>query len=271
MKDQTKHYDDILSEASLIDAMAEICPMPRLSVHTVIDSTNAEAKRILLSNETSPTLVVAEQQTAGRGRMGRSFYSPMQTGAYFSVAYVTDGTPESVVTLTGAVAVAVMRAIRRLTGIQTKIKWVNDLYLDDKKVCGILAESIFGAFSDGLQRVVIGIGINLHTCDFPDELKGKAGALGAPTLTRAALIAAVWQELLPMLNAPEDRSWLADYRSYSYVLGKKIGWVEKGERHVGFADAIDADGALIVHDEKGNATRLFTGEISLFDYQSAER
>ena len=262
--DRTERCEDILSEERLLEAMGGFSPVPRLSVHPTIDSTNAEAKRILLSNEIAPTLVVAEQQTAGRGRMGRSFYSPSQTGAYFSVAFVTSKPPESVVTLTGAAAVAVMRAIRRLSGVQPQIKWVNDLYIDDKKVCGILAESVFGAWNDRLQRIVIGIGINLHTCDFPEELMGKAGSLDIPSLTRSALIAAVWQELFPMLQSPEDRTWLNDYRACSNVLGKRIRWVENGEYRGGFAEEIDRDGALIVRDEKGRLVRLFTGEISLF-------
>lgn len=269
MNDQTERHEDILNEATLVQAMADGCPAPRLSFHTVIDSTNAEAKRILLADETAPTLVVAEQQTAGRGRMGRSFYSPAQTGAYFSVAYVTPKPPESVVTVTGATAVAVMRAIRRLSGVQTKIKWVNDLYLDNKKVCGILAESIYGAWNDGLFRLIIGIGINLNTCDFPGELLGKAGSLHLASVTRAELIAAVWQELMPMLESLEDRSWLDDYRIHSTVLHQRIGWVENDQKHVGYAEEIDDDGALLVRDERGNRFRLFTGEISLITDPSA--
>ena len=261
--DQTKRYDDILSEAGLIRAMSGSGRLPRISVYASIDSTNAEAKRILLSGETQPTLVVAEHQTAGRGRMGRSFYSPAHTGAYFSVAYTTQKPPESVVTLTGATAVAVMRAIYRLCGIRVGIKWVNDLYLDGKKICGILAESMFGAWDDGRQGVVIGIGINLNTHEFPKELMEKAGSLDVPSLTREALIVAVWQELMPLLETPEDRSWLADYRTCSTVLGKEICWLENGEERQGFAESIDEDGALMVRDAGGGMTGLFTGEISL--------
>ena len=133
----------------------------------------------------------------------------------------------------------------------------------NKKVCGILAESIFGAWDDGLQRVVIGIGINLHTRDFPDELLGKAGSIDAPALTRAELIAGVWQELMPLLEAPSNRSWLADYRAYSAVLHKNVGWIEGGVHHVGFVDAIDEDGALLIKATDGTLVRLFSGEISL--------
>lgn len=264
MKDQTECFEDVLNEISLLDAIGKETQIPRVTVHRVIDSTNAEAKRMLLDGETSPILVVAESQTAGRGRMGRSFYSPDKTGAYFSIAYVAEGAPESAVTITGAASVAVMCAIRRLTGIQTRIKWVNDLYLNDRKVCGILAESILGAWEDGRPRIVIGIGINLHTRSFPKELVGKAGSLEAPKLSRAELIAAVWRELAPMLTSIEDRSWLSDYRTHSTVLGKRVGWIEGEARRVGFAEAIDENGALIVLDETGERVRLFTGEISLF-------
>ena len=263
MKDLTQRCDDILSEAKLLDAMARFSEPPNVVFHSVIDSTNAEAKRILLSGEVAPTIVVAEQQTAGRGRMGRSFYSPAQTGAYFSIAFATQKPPANVVTLTGAASVAVMRAIRRLSGVQTQIKWVNDLYLENKKVCGILAESLFGAWNDGLQRVIIGIGINLHTQVFPEELLKKAGSLNLPAVTRADLIASVWQELMPMLENLEDRSWLNDYRFCSNVLNRTIQWVDGGVCHSGVAEAIDDDGALIVRDESGVLVRLFSGEISL--------
>ena len=249
---------------ALIDVLGAQFNGITVRVFDEIDSTNTEAKRMALDGFSGEALLVAHSQTAGRGRMGRSFYSPAHTGAYFSVAYVTPEPLDSVVTLTGATAVAVMRAIRRLCGIQVGIKWVNDLYLNEKKVCGILAESLFGAWDDGRQGVVIGIGINLNTHDFPNELLKKAGSLDVPTLTREALIAAVWQELMPLLEAPKERSWLADYRACSTVLGKRIKWIENGEERVGSAESIDDDGALMVRDASGQLLRLFTGEISLF-------
>ena len=263
MKDERSN-PDVLTPATLTAALGKAEPMPRLFVHEVLDSTNAEAKRLLLSGETHPMLVVAERQTAGRGRMGREFYSPAQTGAYFSVAYVTDAPLSNAVTLTSAAAVAVMRAVRSLCGIQTSIKWVNDLYLDGRKICGILAESLIGMNGDGRGRLIIGIGVNLRTRAFPTALSGKAGSLGDENITRAALIAEVWRELSPFLRDPDDCSWLDDYRRHSAVLGKRIRWEQASHAETGIAVGIDADGALEVEREGDELVRLATGEISVF-------
>lgn len=233
---------------------------PRLCVFGEIDSTNNEAKRMCASGEKSPTLIVAESQTAGRGRLGRSFYSPAESGVYFSILFPSLAPLKSAVSVTGAAAVAVMRAIRTLTGKQTAIKWVNDLYLDGKKVCGILAEAV--SVQDGIQHLVVGIGINLSTSVFPAELHDKAGSLGA-TVPRAALIAAVWRELRPFLLDPDSREWLDDYRAHSCVIGKPIVWSCGSETHEGIALGINDNGELLVQSPDSPPETLRTGEISV--------
>ena len=107
-----------------------------------LDSTNTEAKRLALGGGNAPAVIAAESQTAGRGRMGRSFYSPLQTGAYFSFLYQPSAGLDVAVSVTSAVSVAVAEAILALCGVQCEIKWVNDLYCNGKKVCGILCESV---------------------------------------------------------------------------------------------------------------------------------
>ena len=159
--------------------------------------------------------------------MGRSFYSPEKTGVYFSILQTVTKPLQSAVSLTGAAAVAVMRAIRAQTGRQCQIKWVNDLYLDGKKVCGILAEALSG-LEEGTQQVILGIGVNLCTEEFPEELIDKAGSLHGRETTRVDLIASIWRELSPFLQNFEDRSWLPDYRAYSMVIGKEITWLRGG-------------------------------------------
>ena len=135
---------DHLTQHSLLQALQAEGMGDRLSAVYLeeVDSTNLEAKRRILAGSLEASLVVADRQSAGRGRMGRSFYSPRGSGVYCTLALEANMPMERAVSLTGAAAVAVMRAIRRLTGVQTSIKWVNDLYLDEKKVCGILAESL---------------------------------------------------------------------------------------------------------------------------------
>ncbi len=231
-----------------------------ISVFEELDSTNTEAKRRVSEGVRSPGLIVAHRQTAGRGRMGRSFFSPAATGAYFTLYWSTESSMEEAVTVTGAASVAVMRAIRRLTGKTPDIKWVNDLYLDGRKLAGILAESVL---TEAGATLILGIGINLTTSEFPEELQEIAGSLGAEELSVPTLIAAVVEELMPFIKEPSDHSWLEDYRKHSCVLGREITWIREGESYRGVAEGIDESGALLVRDREGKRQRLFTGEITL--------
>ncbi len=247
---------NLIQEAGLLQAAL---PEVAVRAHACIDSTNSEAKRVAQAEGISPALIFADTQTNGRGRMGRSFFSPAQVGAYFSILYTPEKGLASVVSVTSAAAVAVMRAIRETCGIQTEIKWVNDLYYEGRKVCGILCESLT---LEGKPYVIVGIGINLTTADFPTELREKAGALGT-ACERGKLIAAVYRALEPYLTAPDRRDWLDDYRMHSAVIGKAVTWVQEGVTEQGIALGIDADGGLEVQTADGKKQTLRTGEITL--------
>ncbi len=233
---------------------------PACRVFQVLDSTNNEARRMSADGFSGTAILVAAEQTAGRGRMGRRFYSPTATGAYFSILYTPKVPLCDAVRVTSAASVSVMRAIRVVSGRQTQIKWVNDLYLDGKKVCGILTEAVTG--ESGTQ-IIVGIGINLSTEHFPAELAGIAGSVGADSVSPLAMVTAVWRELEPYLQNPEDASWLEDYRAHSCVIGRAITWRRGDEVIEGQALAIDESGALLVRREGGAEERLHTGEISL--------
>ena len=244
---------------ALIEALGAQFDGVLVHVFDEIDSTNTEAKRMASGGFLGDALLVAHRQTAGRGRMGRSFYSPNGTGAYFSILHTLHAPLCDAVAITSAASVAVMRAIRALTGIQTQIKWVNDLYYNEKKVCGILTEAV----SAGKHtHVIVGIGINLDTADFPEELSGIAGSLNAK-IDPAALIAKLYGEIAHYLQDPSSREWLDDYRAHSMVLGRRVTWIEAERARTGVAEAIDGDGALLIRDEKNDLVRLHTGEISL--------
>lgn len=251
---------DTPSARALYLSLKERVPCPTVHVHECIDSTNTEAKRLAAQGIEGDVLIVAQRQTDGRGRLGRSFHSPEGTGAYFSLLYTPPVPMDIAVTVTCAASVAVMRAVRALTGKQTGIKWVNDLYLDEKKVCGILCESVC---VDGTVRVVIGIGINIDTSFAGTELEEIAGSLASPSLDAGTLIARVLEELYPLLRAPEERAWLEDYRAASTVLSRRVRFTERGETREGVAVAIDADGALTVRTDDGEDHRLFSGEITV--------
>ncbi len=254
-----QNFTDSISEQSLRLALGELSRGLSVCLFDELDSTNTEAKRQAVAGVKN-ALVVARCQNAGRGRMGRSFYSPPESGVYFSLLLSVEKGLESSVFLTSAASVAVMRAIRELTGKQTEIKWVNDLFWQGKKVCGILCESM--SMGDR-SSVIIGIGINLKSRDFPPELSQIAGSLGADSLSQAELIAAVCRELRSFLKDSRESSWLEDYRRHSLVLGKPVEWHEAEKSFVGVAEAILEDGALLVRDEAGEAVSLRTGEISL--------
>lgn len=244
---------------ALIEALGAQFDGVSVHVFDEIDSTNTEAKRMVSGGFLGDALLVAHSQTAGRGRMGRSFYSPNGTGAYFSILHTLRAPLCDAVAITSAASVAVMRAIRALTGIQTQIKWVNDLYYNEKKVCGILTEAVSAGEH---THVIVGIGINLDTADFPEELSGIAGSLDAK-IDPATLIAQIYGEIALYLQDPSKRDWLDDYRAHSMVLGRRVTWIEAERARTGVAEAIDGDGALLIRDEKNDLVRLHTGEISL--------
>lgn len=244
-------------------------PVP-LRVYHRIDSTNSEAKRYALGGGKVPMAFLADEQSGGRGRMGRAFYSPAHTGIYLSlllpwqVEWGSDA-----VCLTCSAAVAVHRAILRVTGISTGIKWVNDLYVGDRKVCGILAES----FHNGSARyVVIGVGVNLYTEEFPEELKQTAGSLCPedPHL-RDRLVAAILAELYTIMRDPSPKGWLETYRQHSICLGRSIVYTENGIAHAAIAEEIDDGGRLWVRCEDGHRVCLSSGEISLRVYEKNKK
>lgn len=234
--------------------------------YDIIDSTNSQAKRACLSGVSAPALFVADSQSGGRGRMGRSFFSPPKTGIYLTVLIEAPCSSEDSLKLTSAAAVAVRRAIFEITGISTKIKWVNDIYLGDKKIAGILAES-FPSPSSEKRYVALGVGINLFTEDFPDELKSIAGSLiradGSSEHLRPALAARTAELLLELLASSDLTSVMAEYRKHSAVLGKRIRFYENGTATDGIALSIDDQGALWVRKDSGGTVALSSGEISL--------
>lgn len=228
--------------------------------YPTIDSTNNECKRLIADGKDGVFLVTADEQTAGRGRQGKSFYSPAMTGIYFSLVIRPKTSLQNAVTATTAASVAVCQAIENLTDLKPKIKWVNDVYLEGKKVCGILTEAITN-FEEGIvECVIIGIGINIKTFDFPDGVDG-AGSLDIK-ISRSALIAEITNRLLNIAGG-DYQSFIDYYRSHSMVLGEKIHFIKNGVATQAIATAIDEQGGLEVELLSGEKTVLRSGEISI--------
>ncbi len=222
-------------------------PGVRVAAFQEVDSTNNVCRRFL-SEGAAACLVVAEAQNGGRGRRGRTFFSP-PGGLYMSVGL--SAAPDEL-GLTCRAAVAAAEAIRRVTGIDCGIKWVNDLYYKGKKVCGILCEQVG-------EHAVIGIGVNLIPTPLPQELRERVGFLDCGDV-REPLAAEIAGALL--CRDVSDRSFMEDYRRRSIVLGRELT-VMVGERsYTALALEIGGDGALTVLGPDGRET-LRWGEVSI--------
>lgn len=225
-----------------------------------VDSTNNYAKKLLADGENGIFLVAAAEQTSGRGRQGKSFYSPKGTGVYMSLVIHPGAPLQNAVSSTTAAAVAVCRAIEKISDKRPGIKWVNDVYLGGKKICGILTEAVTDFESATVSSVIIGIGINVSTADFPDDVE-NGGSLGAG-IGRARLIAAVCDELLKTVNDSYG-DFIDYYRSRSIVIGKEIKFAENSVWQTAAAEGIDNRGGLEIVLKSGERRTLRSGEISI--------
>ena len=236
-----------------------------ISVFECIDSTNDEAKRQWKKNITATAIFVSDKQTAGRGRRGRSFYSPGGTGIYMSLLLQPKSGLEDAVHITTATAVVVAKALKQYLGAEVGIKWVNDLYFKNKKVCGILTEAVMEANPAETLAVVVGIGINLSTEVFPEELQGIAGGFGveADAVERNELVASIVNGLLDFAKDLKDCSFVDEYREMSVVLGKEIRYNEGDALIRARALDIDSEGGLMVELADGSVKVLKTGEITV--------
>lgn len=259
---------DVLSEEGIRLELDDRCRKFPIKVYKTIDSTNVEAKRIALENGVHGMTLLAEEQTKGKGRLGRSFYSPANTGIYMSILLKPELAGSDAILITTAASVAVCRGIQKVLGICPQIKWVNDVYWENRKICGILTEAVSDFEMGKIDTVVVGIGINYKTEDFPQDLEKRAGSVAMDTsVPRNRLAAAVINEFWEIYSHLTDRSFMKEYREYSNVIGKEIRFLEQGEWREGRALDIDDDGGLVVEylEEEGRkrVRVLHTGEITL--------
>ena len=240
------------------EKISTILPDTTVVTYSVIDSTNTRA--IALSDTVSGNiLVAAEAQTKGKGRQGKSFYSPAASGIYFSLIVHPEGGLRDVVSITSATAVAVAETIEEMTGLDPKIKWVNDIYVNGRKVCGILVQSIIK--SGRIKGLCIGIGVNISTVEFPDDIASRAGSLGVE-IDREIFVARIVKKLIDFSKNIDDKSYLDYYRKKSYVIGKEIKFYENNVEHFAKAIGIDDNANLIVN-ENGETKKLSSGEITI--------
>ena len=236
----------------------------KLIVLSEIDSTNNYAKKLAVNGAENGTVVVSDYQTAGKGRMGRSFFSPKGAGLYVSLVIRPDMDIISAQLITSCTAVAVAEAIEKLCDCEIKIKWVNDLFINDKKLCGILTEASMNFEERNLDYSVIGIGINICTAeDTPYELKEIITSIEQETgiaVDRNALCGEVLNSLERHMLNIKNRKFIDEYRRRSFIFGKKVEVVGNGKLKKGTAVGIDENANLIVKLDEGQEITVNSGE-----------
>lgn len=231
-----------------------------------IDSTNQEAKRHALSGHRVNQLFVADEQTAGRGRLGRTWASQRKEGLWFSLLLYPEIQPDQASTLTLVAASSMSKAIEKTTGLDVGIKWPNDLILGRKKVCGILTE--MSAEINHLHYVIVGIGTNLGQMTFDDALKDKATSIQAEgkSITAKALLEAFLDTFEQDYNrfCQQDISGvIEEQKKRSVTIGRRVCITRGNEQLEAEAIDIDNEGKLVVRFDDGSVTALFSGEISV--------
>ena len=254
---------DVFSTEKLNKMLADCSGFSGAKCYETLSSTNDLAEQ----GEKEGTLILADMQTAGRGRMGRQFFSPEKTGLYMSLILRPGAGQQNAGVLTACGAVSVYRAILELTGVPVEIKWVNDLYYSGRKLCGILAEGHFASKGE-LDYVVLGIGVNLSSPKggFTGELSEIATALSelpAENLPdRLTLCAAIVRHWFSIYSNLPDVSFLEDYRRQSCVIGRQVSYLQNGVPCVADAIGIDEEARLIVKAQEGETHILASGEIT---------
>ena len=227
----------------------------------ITKSTQTDAKEAMEASAKGDTLYLSTGQTMGRGRFQRPYYSPEQGGIYMSLHLKPNLSYLDLPAYTLLTAAAIYKAVKNLCLIDLDIKWVNDLYLNQKKIAGILTEAITSIETGLVTDVIIGVGINFSIADFPKNLQGKAGSLFSQSspITRNELIAEIWKEFF---NSPEEEL-IYLYKQRSLVLGKEVRFEQNQTSYQGLAKDISDSGQLLVQLTDGKERWLNSGEISL--------
>lgn len=258
---------DVLSAGSVSRYLTTDFPV-RLDVRRAVTSTNTLLKAEAEQGAQEGLVLIAEAQTAGKGRLGRQFQSPAGTGVYFSFLLRPTCTAERSLFITTAAAVAVCRAIEDVTALHPQIKWVNDVYLNGRKVCGILTEAAIDFESGGLHWAVLGIGINIAepAGGFPEEIRNTAGALFSgpcPVEMRSRLVAAVIDRFFELYGDLETGGFIDEYRRRSFLTGREIHFSLGNAVYHGVVTGISDEAHLLVRLDSGEERAFSAGEVQI--------
>lgn len=266
-------YPDILTAEEIESRLNPGDTVKKVVYAPEIDSTNNEAKRNAENGAKDGTLYITESQTGGRGRRGRQWVSPSGSGIWMTLLLRPQINPANASMLTIVAAMAVTMAIRRAvaeTGadVECHIKWPNDVVINKKKVCGILTE--MSAELDCIHYVVIGIGINVNTTEFADEIKETASSLFVETgknIKRSRIVALFAEEFTKyyqkFLNTGDLSGLVQDYNEMLINVGRQVRICDAKEEFTGVAAGIDSHGELLVTKEDGTQAVISAGEVSV--------
>lgn len=232
-----------------------------------VGSTNTAARQYAAEGCPACTCVLAEKQTAGKGRRGRQFVSP-PGGLYFSIVLRPDALPEQIMHLTAMTAVAVRRAILETTGLDVGIKWTNDLVYDRRKLCGILTELSIEAETRTVDYVVAGIGINCNQTAFAPEIADVAASIRMETgnlVDRSLLANAMLRQMLALARELQSgrAAWLAEFAAHCVTIGQPVQIIRGDTVREAFAEGIDDEAALLVRYADGTCEAVNSGEVSV--------
>lgn len=258
-------YSIYMTKEEIIEHIGGVHIVREVHYFDVLDSTNNYAKKLLRESPVDGTLVVAEEQTGGRGRMGREWKSEKGKNLTFSLSMKTAVPTDRLGIISITAGLAVAEAITTLTELAPLCKWPNDIILNGRKVCGILSESLLT--SDNPPAVVIGIGINVNQTDFPPELHRTATSLAieaGKAFERLNVLRAILSSFgkwFTFLEVGESEAILAKWEEHSFLRGKEITIDHNGKLVKGIAGTIDPDGSLYIHTD-GQDMKVFAGDIT---------
>lgn len=265
--------NNILSVEGMLPYLKDESYASKIRIYKSSESTNKTAKEMALNGYEHGAVVIADTQTSGKGRYGKNFYSPPGKGLYMSFIFRTENLHfKNPSLITAATAVSVCKAIEAVSGKKPKIKWINDILLDDKKICGILTEAMTDLESGNIEWIVVGIGVNVNNTveDFPDELQQIAGSIYPKEPASAArnrLAAEMINRCLCLKTWLDDENIYDEYKERSVLLGHRVTVTNPDGTYEATVMDIDINGRLVVKKDNREIVALPSGKISVKRHQ----
>ncbi|WP_054741657.1 biotin--[acetyl-CoA-carboxylase] ligase [Cellulosilyticum ruminicola] len=258
---------NIITKEEVQSIIKTQCLGKNINYFSEIDSTNEIVKKLARKGEAEGTIVIADKQTAGKGRLGRVWESPSGVNIFMSILLRPQIKPDKASQITLIVGLAMCEAIREVTGLDARIKWPNDIVVNGKKVCGILTE--MSAEIDCVNYVVVGIGVNVNQMEFSENLPHATSLKieGGKEYQRGNIISVFFDKFESYYMAYKTditlEPILPAYKTYCITLADKVKIIDSIQEYIAEPVDVLADGSLVVKNEEGEEKRIFTGEVSV--------